>query len=55
VHRALREGGYGGIRVRAAIAGHPTTPIEVGTPLEREEHVYRYEQRGSAQQLFETE
>jgi phosphoribosyl 1,2-cyclic phosphodiesterase len=55
VHRALREGGYSGIRVRAAIAGHPTTPIEVGTPLEREEHVYRYEQRGSAQQLFEME
>ena len=55
VYRALREGGYGSIRVRAAIAGYPTTPIEVGTPLEREEHVYRYEQRGSAQQLFEME
>jgi hypothetical protein len=53
VHKALREAGYGGIRVRAAIAGHPTPPIEVGVPLEDPEYVYRYEQRGNAQQLFE--
>jgi phosphoribosyl 1,2-cyclic phosphodiesterase len=55
VHRALREAGHGGIRVRAAIAGHPTPPIEVGTPLENHEYLYRYEQRSSAEQLFEME
>ncbi len=54
VHRTLREAGHGGIRVRAAIAGHPTPLIEVGTPLEEREYVYRYEQRGSGQ-LFQTE
>jgi phosphoribosyl 1,2-cyclic phosphodiesterase len=54
VHRVLREAGHGGIRVRAAIAGHPTPLIEVGTPLEERDYVYRYEQRGSGQ-LFETE
>jgi hypothetical protein len=55
VHRALREAGHGGIRVRAAIAGHPTPPIEVGTPLENHEYLYRYERRSSAEQLFEME
>jgi phosphoribosyl 1,2-cyclic phosphodiesterase len=55
VHRALREAGHGGIRVRAAIAGHPTPLIEVGTPLEEREYVYRYEQRGRTERLFETE
>jgi phosphoribosyl 1,2-cyclic phosphodiesterase len=55
VHRTLREAGHGGIRVRAAIAGHPTPPIEVGTPLEEREYVYRYDQRGRAERLFETE
>jgi hypothetical protein len=55
VYRALREAGHGGIRVRAAIAGHPTLPIEVGTPLEDREYVYRYEQRGKPERLFETE
>jgi phosphoribosyl 1,2-cyclic phosphodiesterase len=55
VHRALREAGHGGIRVRAAIAGHPTPLIEVGTPLEEREYVYRYEQRGRTGRLFETE
>jgi phosphoribosyl 1,2-cyclic phosphodiesterase len=44
VHRVLREAGHGGVRVRAAIAGHPTPPIEVGTPLKTAEHVYRYEE-----------
>ncbi len=44
VHRVLREAGHGGVRVRAAIAGHPTPPIEVGTPLMTAEYVYRYEE-----------
>jgi phosphoribosyl 1,2-cyclic phosphodiesterase len=55
VYGALREAGHGGIRVRAAIAGHPTLPIEVGTPLEDREYVYRYEQLGKPERLFETE
>jgi phosphoribosyl 1,2-cyclic phosphodiesterase len=55
VHKALREAGHGGIRVRAAIAGHPTPPIEVGSPLENRGYVYRYEQRSTAEQLFEME
>jgi phosphoribosyl 1,2-cyclic phosphodiesterase len=33
VRKVLRGGGYGGVRVRAAIAGHPTPWIEVGQPL----------------------
>ena len=49
VQRALRESGYGGIRVRAAIAGHPTPLIEVGTPLPVSEHVYRYGDLGAGQ------
>jgi phosphoribosyl 1,2-cyclic phosphodiesterase len=53
VHRMLREAGHGGIRVRAAIAGHPTPWIEIGTPLEDHEYVYRYEQEGRPEQLFE--
>jgi phosphoribosyl 1,2-cyclic phosphodiesterase len=44
VHRVLREAGHGGVRVRAAIAGHPTPPIEVGIPLKTAEYVYRYEE-----------
>jgi phosphoribosyl 1,2-cyclic phosphodiesterase len=52
VHGALREAGHGGVRVRAAIAGHPTPWIEVGAPLEVPEHVYRYGEKGSAGQLF---
>lgn len=55
VHRALREAGHGNVRVRAAIAGHPTPPIEVGAPLEKAGYVYRYERRGRAEQLFEIE
>ena len=55
VHKALREAGHGGVRVRAAIAGHPTPPIEVGTPLETTEYVYRYEQRRRVERLFEME
>jgi phosphoribosyl 1,2-cyclic phosphodiesterase len=55
VHRALREAGHGDVRVRAAIAGHPTPPIEVGTPLQTAEYTYRYERRGAFEQLFEIE
>jgi phosphoribosyl 1,2-cyclic phosphodiesterase len=49
VHGALRESGYGGIRVRAANAGHPTPWIEVGTPLPVSENVYRYGELGAGQ------
>jgi phosphoribosyl 1,2-cyclic phosphodiesterase len=52
VDRALREAGHGGVRVRAALAGHPTPWIEVGVPLQVPEHVYRYGERGAAGQLF---
>ena len=52
VSRALREAGYGGVRVRAAIHGHPTPNIEVGEPLSDPGYVYRY---GGGQQLFEVE
>ncbi len=55
VHRILREAGYGGVRVRAAIAGHPTPPIEVGTPLKTAEYVYRYEKPRTAERLFDME
>jgi phosphoribosyl 1,2-cyclic phosphodiesterase len=55
VHRVLREAGHGGIRVRAALAYQPTPPIEVGTPLERQGYVYRYEQHGRGEQLFNIE
>ena len=52
VSGALREAGHGDIRVRAAIAGHPTPWIEVGAPLQVPEDVYRYGERGAAGQLF---
>ena len=56
VHRTLREAGHGGIRVRAAIADHPTPWVEVGIPLEDPEYVYRYyEQRDRSEQLFDIE
>ena len=55
VYRVLREAGHGGVRVRAAIAGHPTPPIEVGTPLKTAEYVYRYEQPRRVERLFEVE
>ena len=55
VSRALREAGHGGIRVRAAIAGHPTPWIEVGRPPEQREYVYRYGRWGTLEQLFEVE
>ncbi len=52
VHGALREAGYEGVRVRAAIANHPTPWIEVGAPAEAPEYVYRYARGGAAGQLF---
>ena len=56
VHKALRGAGHGGIRVRAAIAGHPTPWVEAGTPLEATpEYVYRYAAEGGGRQLFEIE
>ncbi len=55
VSRALRAAGYEGIRVRAALAKHPTPWVEVGTLPEGREYVYRYEHRVAAQRLFEVE
>lgn len=57
VRVALKESGFESVRVRAAIAGHPTPWIEVGQPIEaREEYVYRYagEAKG-APRLFDVE
>lgn len=55
VHGALREAGHGDVRVRAAIAGHPTPWIEVGALLPAADHVYRYDGKDAAGQLFEIE
>jgi phosphoribosyl 1,2-cyclic phosphodiesterase len=55
VDRALREAGHGSVRVRAALASHPTPWIEVGAPLQASEHVYQYGERGEAGQLFSIE
>lgn len=56
---ALRGAGHDGVRVRAAIAGHPTPWVEVGAPLEGREYVYRYASRDAGErvagQLFEVE
>ena len=52
VYGALREAGHGGVRVRAAIAGHPTPWIEVGSPLQAAEAAYRYDEKNAAGQLF---
>ena len=53
VHGALRESGYGHVRVRAALASHPTPWIEVGTPPEETSgYLYRYDEPGTAGQLF---
>jgi phosphoribosyl 1,2-cyclic phosphodiesterase len=49
---ALREGGYAGVRVRAALANHPTPWIEVGAPVEAPEYTYRYARGDAAGQLF---
>ena len=55
VRKVLREAGFGGVRVRAAIAGHPTPWIEVGRPVEAREYVYRYgaETEGVTRRLFD--
>lgn len=55
VNKTLRQAGYEGIRVRAAMAGHPTPWVEVGAALANSRYVYRYAGAGSAQQLFEVE
>lgn len=60
VSQALRQSGFGGIRVRAAKAGHPTPWVEAGAPLdtkelETQEHGYQYEQAVEAGRLFEIE
>jgi phosphoribosyl 1,2-cyclic phosphodiesterase len=51
--KALKEAGHAGIRVRAAIARHPTPWIEVGQPIESREYVYRYSEAGI--RLFDLE
>ena len=53
VRKALREAGFEDVRVRAAIAGHPTPWIEVGEPTERREYVYWY--GGGEERLFGVE
>jgi phosphoribosyl 1,2-cyclic phosphodiesterase len=56
VRKALNGAGYTGVRVRAAIAGHPTPWIEVGEPIESLEYAYRYGgQAGAAARLFDVE
>lgn len=47
VRRVLKAAGHDGIRVRAAIARHPTPWIEVGRPIESIADVYRYGDDGS--------
>jgi len=54
VTSALREAGHGRIRVRAALASHPTPWVDVGELLESPEYAYRYGE-GEVQKLFETE
>ncbi|MGB3682660.1 MAG: MBL fold metallo-hydrolase [Rubrobacteraceae bacterium] len=55
VSRALRSAGYGGVRVRAALAKHPTPWIEVGMLPDPREYVYRYGGEAAVQRLFEVE
>lgn len=58
VYKALREAGYGRVRVRAALARRPTPWVEVGYPLESPEYLYRYAAEGRAEatgRLFEVE
>lgn len=53
VRAALKAAGHGGVRVRAAVAGHPTPWIEVGAPLETREHLYRYGEDAGLRRLFD--
>ncbi len=46
VRKALKSAGHTSVRVRAAMAGHPTPWIEVGEPIESREYVYRYGESG---------
>ncbi len=55
VSKALRGAGHEGLRVRAAIAGHPTPWVEIGAAPESPQYVYRYAENSAAQQLFEVE
>lgn len=55
VSRALRESGHDGVRVRAALARHPTPWVEVGAPVAGREYAYRYEREVSVHRLFEVE
>jgi phosphoribosyl 1,2-cyclic phosphodiesterase len=55
VRRALKAAGHGGIRVRAAVAGHPTPWIEVGEPVESLAYVYRYGESEGGTRLFGVE
>ncbi len=55
VVRELRAAGYEGVRVRAALAEHPTPWIEVGSLPEEREYVYRYGREAAVQRLFEVE
>ncbi|CAN5719933.1 MBL fold metallo-hydrolase [soil metagenome] len=55
VSRTLRQAGYEGVRVRAAIVGHPTPWVEVGAAPESQQYVYRYAKDTTGQQLFEVE
>lgn len=55
VSRALRAAGYDGVRVRAALAKHPTPWVEVGALPVGREYVYRYEREAAVQRLFEVE
>lgn len=54
VSQTLRSAGYDTVRVRAALAKHPTPWIEVGALPEGREYVYRYEE-DVVQRLFEVE
>lgn len=47
VRHVLKAAGHGGIRVRAAIAKHPTPWIEVGRPTESATTTYRYGEEGA--------
>jgi phosphoribosyl 1,2-cyclic phosphodiesterase len=55
VRRALKAAGFGEVRVRVALAKHPTTPFEVGEPIEAREYVYRYGGEGRRTTLFDVE
>ncbi len=55
VHRALKAAGFGEVRVRAALAKHPTPPFEVGEPIEARGYVYRYGGEGRRTTLFDVE